>query len=173
MQLEEGSNVENLQAQRCRARIDHLDSADVENITEWNNTKLKRILVDYMLRMSYFETASKLSESSNISVSLFLLWHWLYNLINCSSLELYISMTWQYETSHVFRTLSTLTYFEKLRRWLTPLNVGRLLLHWHGVLIIKHGWRNQRCVLLFLCLLSWLRFYFLVFMNSTWFLGFV
>ncbi|KAF3578644.1 hypothetical protein DY000_02032655 [Brassica cretica] len=67
MQLEEGSNVENLQAQRCRARIDHLDSADVENITEWNNTKLKRILVDYMLRMSYFETASKLSESSNIS----------------------------------------------------------------------------------------------------------
>uniref|UniRef100_M4CSE5 Macrophage erythroblast attacher-like n=1 Tax=Brassica campestris TaxID=3711 RepID=M4CSE5_BRACM len=64
--LEEGSNVENLQAQRCRARIDHLDSADAENITEWNNTKLKRILVDYMLRMSYFETASKLSESCNI-----------------------------------------------------------------------------------------------------------
>ncbi|XP_010427253.1 PREDICTED: macrophage erythroblast attacher-like [Camelina sativa] len=64
--LEEGSNVENLQAQRCRARIDHLDSVDVENITEWNNTKLKRILVDYMLRMSYFETATKLSESSNI-----------------------------------------------------------------------------------------------------------
>ncbi|KAL9295050.1 Protein MAEA [Arabidopsis thaliana] len=64
--LEEGSNVENLQAQRCRARIDHLDSVDVENISEWNNTKLKRILVDYMLRMSYFETATKLSESSNI-----------------------------------------------------------------------------------------------------------
>ncbi|KAF3493579.1 hypothetical protein DY000_02056235 [Brassica cretica] len=64
--LEEGSNVENLQAQRCRARIDNLDSADAENITEWNNTKLKRILVDYMLRMSYFETASKLSESCNI-----------------------------------------------------------------------------------------------------------
>lgn len=62
--------MENLQAQRCRARIDHLDSADVENITEWNNTKLKRILVDYMLRMSYFETATKLSESSNIMVSL-------------------------------------------------------------------------------------------------------
>lgn len=62
--------MENLQAQRCRARIDHLDSADVENIREWNNTKLKRILVDYMLRMSYFETASKLSESSNILVSL-------------------------------------------------------------------------------------------------------
>jgi hypothetical protein len=71
--LEEGSNVENLQAQRCRARIDHLDSVDVENITEWNNTKLKRILVDYMLRMSYFETATKLSESSNIMVSLILL----------------------------------------------------------------------------------------------------
>ncbi|XP_010534449.1 PREDICTED: macrophage erythroblast attacher [Tarenaya hassleriana] len=64
--LEEGNNAENLQAQRCRARIDHLDSADAENFSEWNNTKLKRILVDYMLRMSYFDTATKLTESSNI-----------------------------------------------------------------------------------------------------------
>lgn len=83
--------MENLQAQRCRARIDHLDSADVENITEWNNTKLKRILVDYMLRMSYFETASKLSESSNILVSLSYYTDYLTLfgnfLINCSSWE--------------------------------------------------------------------------------------
>ncbi|KAL0724864.1 hypothetical protein Bca4012_039463 [Brassica carinata] len=50
--LEEGSNVENLQAQRCRARIHHLDSSGVENFTERNDTKLKRILVDYLLRMS-------------------------------------------------------------------------------------------------------------------------
>ncbi|KAJ8564943.1 hypothetical protein K7X08_001403 [Anisodus acutangulus] len=64
--LEEGSRTENLQAQRCRARLDHLESADPENLSDWNNTRLKRILVDYMLRMSYYETAMKLAESSNI-----------------------------------------------------------------------------------------------------------
>ncbi|KAG9160832.1 hypothetical protein Leryth_008652 [Lithospermum erythrorhizon] len=63
---EEGSQMENLQAQRCRARLDHLESADAENIAEWSNTRLKRILVDYMLRMSYYDTAVKLAESSKI-----------------------------------------------------------------------------------------------------------
>ncbi|XP_050211157.1 protein MAEA homolog [Mercurialis annua] len=64
--LEEGSKTENLQAQRCRARIDHLESVDSENLSEWNNIRLKRILVDYMLRMSYYETGMKLAESSNM-----------------------------------------------------------------------------------------------------------
>ncbi|XP_009767482.1 protein MAEA homolog [Nicotiana sylvestris] len=64
--LEEGSRTENLQAQRCRARLDHLESADPENLSDWNDTRLKRILVDYMLRMSYYDTAMKLAESSNI-----------------------------------------------------------------------------------------------------------
>lgn len=64
--LEEGSQTENLQAQRCRARLDHLESADPENLSDWNDTRLKRILVDYMLRMSYYDTAMKLAESSNI-----------------------------------------------------------------------------------------------------------
>ena len=57
-----------MQAQKCRARLVHLESADADNLAEWNSTRLKRILVDYMLRMSYFETAMKLSESSNIQV---------------------------------------------------------------------------------------------------------
>ncbi|KDO67856.1 hypothetical protein CISIN_1g014891mg [Citrus sinensis] len=64
--LEEGSRTEHLQAQKCRARLNHLESADAENLAEWNNTRVKRILVDYMLRMSYYETAEKLAESSNI-----------------------------------------------------------------------------------------------------------
>ncbi|KAJ9160001.1 hypothetical protein P3X46_025444 [Hevea brasiliensis] len=64
--LEEGSRTENLQAQRCRARLDHLESVDAENLSEWSNTRLKRILVDYMLRMSYYDTGMKLAESSNI-----------------------------------------------------------------------------------------------------------
>ncbi|XP_050385864.1 protein MAEA homolog [Argentina anserina] len=64
--LAEGSKAENLQAQRCRARLDHLESADVENLSEWNNVRLNRILVDYMLRMSYYDTAAKMAESHNI-----------------------------------------------------------------------------------------------------------
>ncbi|XP_052204915.1 protein MAEA homolog [Diospyros lotus] len=64
--LGEGSRTENLQAQRCRARLDHLESADAENLSEWQGTRMKRILVDYMLRMSYYNTAIKLAESSNI-----------------------------------------------------------------------------------------------------------
>ncbi|KAL2896506.1 Protein MAEA-like protein [Bienertia sinuspersici] len=65
-ELEEGSVTESLQAQRCRARLNHLEAADAENLSEWSNTRLKRILVDYMLRMSYYESAAKLAETSNI-----------------------------------------------------------------------------------------------------------
>lgn len=64
--LEEGSRAEDLQAQRCRARFDHLEHVDAESIAEWSNTRLKRILVDYMLRMSYYDTAAKLVEIGNI-----------------------------------------------------------------------------------------------------------
>ncbi|KAL3521001.1 hypothetical protein ACH5RR_019150 [Cinchona calisaya] len=64
--LEEGSRTEHLQSQRCRARLDHLECVDAENLPEWNNTRLKRILVDYMLRMSYYDTAMKLVGTSNI-----------------------------------------------------------------------------------------------------------
>ncbi|XP_058182396.1 protein MAEA homolog [Rhododendron vialii] len=64
--LEEGSRTEHLQAQRCRTRLDHLESADADNLSEWSDMRLKRILVDYMLRMSYYDTALKLAESSNI-----------------------------------------------------------------------------------------------------------
>ncbi|KAI3995288.1 hypothetical protein MKX01_032090 [Papaver californicum] len=64
--LEEGNKAENLQVQRCRTRLDHLDAAEAENMSEWNNTRLKRILVDYMLRLSYYDTAAKLADCANI-----------------------------------------------------------------------------------------------------------
>ncbi|KAG6416117.1 hypothetical protein SASPL_123541 [Salvia splendens] len=35
-------------------------------MSEWNSIRLKTILVDYMLRMSYYDTAVKLAETSNI-----------------------------------------------------------------------------------------------------------
>lgn len=69
MQLEEGSRTEHLQVQKYRARLNHLESADAESLSEWNSMRLKRILVDYMLRMSYYDTAQKLAESSNMQVN--------------------------------------------------------------------------------------------------------
>lgn len=80
-QLEESGRMENLQAQRCRARLDHLESMDVENLSDWNRTRLKRILVDYMLRMSYYDTATKFAETSNIEVTL----PWNYLFLICKS----------------------------------------------------------------------------------------
>ncbi|CAL0320636.1 unnamed protein product [Lupinus luteus] len=64
--IEEGNLAEDIQAQSCRIRIDHLKSADGENMSQWNNTRLNRILVDYLLRMSYYGTAAKLAECTNI-----------------------------------------------------------------------------------------------------------
>ncbi|KAI9083408.1 hypothetical protein K1719_034622 [Acacia pycnantha] len=64
--LEDGNRVEELQTQKCRVRFDHLESAKSENMSEWNSTRLNRILVDYMWRMSYYDTAVKLAECKNI-----------------------------------------------------------------------------------------------------------
>jgi hypothetical protein len=36
----------------------------------WNNVRVERILVDYMLRSSYYDTATKLTEANNLQVSL-------------------------------------------------------------------------------------------------------
>ncbi|PKA56077.1 hypothetical protein AXF42_Ash015562 [Apostasia shenzhenica] len=65
--LEDGSACEELQVNRCRARLEHLEEElDADNLVVWNNTRLKRILVDYMLRMSYYDSAKMLAEFSNI-----------------------------------------------------------------------------------------------------------
>lgn len=64
--LEEGSQMENMQAQRCRARLDHLESMNAENLSVLNCNRLNRMLVDYMLRMSYYDTATKFADFSNI-----------------------------------------------------------------------------------------------------------
>ncbi|ERN13428.1 macrophage erythroblast attacher isoform X2 [Amborella trichopoda] len=64
--LEESNKTEQLQAQRCRARLDHLGMLQVGNQREWSDIRVKRILVDYMLRLSYYNTAIELAEHSNI-----------------------------------------------------------------------------------------------------------
>ncbi|KAE8770085.1 macrophage erythroblast attacher [Hordeum vulgare] len=64
--MEEGARAEELQVQRCRARLDRLAAASAGDDAEWEDIRLKRILVDYMLRMSYYDTATKLAETSGI-----------------------------------------------------------------------------------------------------------
>ncbi|KAF0927494.1 hypothetical protein E2562_033988 [Oryza meyeriana var. granulata] len=64
--MEEGARAEELQVQKCRARLNRLASASTGDDTEWEDLRLKRILVDYMLRMSYYDTAAKLTETSGI-----------------------------------------------------------------------------------------------------------
>uniref|UniRef100_A0A0E0KYS3 LisH domain-containing protein n=1 Tax=Oryza punctata TaxID=4537 RepID=A0A0E0KYS3_ORYPU len=64
--MEEGARAEELQVQRCRARLNRLASASSGDDAEWEELRLKRILVDYMLRMSYYDTAAKLAETSGI-----------------------------------------------------------------------------------------------------------
>lgn len=72
LQLDEGNKGEQVQVQRCRARMDHLSMLQGENAKEneasWNNTRVQRILVDYMLRSSYYDTALKLAEMKGIQV---------------------------------------------------------------------------------------------------------
>eukprot|EP00249_Psilotum_nudum_P007998 c20969_g1_i1 orf=314-1543(+) len=67
--LDESTKTEQMEVQRSRARLDHLQMLDVggkESQQRWNNIRVDRILVDYMLRSSYYETAMKLAESSNM-----------------------------------------------------------------------------------------------------------
>ncbi|KAJ7560147.1 hypothetical protein O6H91_04G116000 [Diphasiastrum complanatum] len=67
--LDESNKNEQLQMQRSRARLDHLHSlpvGDKDVEAKWHNIKADRILLDYMLRSSYYRTAMKLAESSHI-----------------------------------------------------------------------------------------------------------
>ncbi|KAL6608260.1 hypothetical protein ACP70R_041323 [Stipagrostis hirtigluma subsp. patula] len=64
--MEEGAKAEEVQVQRCRARLDRLATASAGDDGEWDDMRLKRILVDYMLRMSYYDTATNLAEISGI-----------------------------------------------------------------------------------------------------------
>lgn len=69
LQLEEGGKVENVQVQRCRARLEHLGSvADADRLDDWKDARLNRILVDYLLRMSYYDSAKNLEETADIQV---------------------------------------------------------------------------------------------------------
>ncbi|XP_057521122.1 protein MAEA homolog isoform X3 [Amaranthus tricolor] len=98
--LKEGSQVENLQAQRIKARLDHLESTDANSIL--NNTRLTRIIVDYMLHMTYYESAAKLIEASKIQ-SIFefqLRLQEFIDLVREDNKMCAIEYAWKYLTAH-------------------------------------------------------------------------
>ncbi|MCO5587076.1 hypothetical protein L7F22_041022 [Adiantum nelumboides] len=71
--LDESNRCEQTEVQRSKARLDHLESLQAggkEVQSKWNDTRVNRILVDYMLRSSYYDTALKLAESSGIQQDL-------------------------------------------------------------------------------------------------------
>jgi macrophage erythroblast attacher len=73
LQLDESNKNEQGQVQRCRARLDHLSILSLsskDTQLNWNSVRVERILVDYMLRSSYYDTAMKLAEAANIQVKI-------------------------------------------------------------------------------------------------------
>lgn len=67
--LDESNKAEQDQAQRCRTRIEHLGLMDVglkEDPQRWNKMRLDRLLIDYMLRSSYYQSALKLAEQTQL-----------------------------------------------------------------------------------------------------------
>jgi len=59
--------------QRCKARLDHMRLVSGEGQTEpglqkWNEARVDRVLVDYMLRQGQYESAQALANEANILV---------------------------------------------------------------------------------------------------------
>ncbi|KAJ3079287.1 GID complex subunit containing RING finger motif [Quaeritorhiza haematococci] len=72
--LEDSKTEESLYSQRTRQRLDHLATLTTitspaeasETFARWNKTRLDRILVDYMLRNGFTETATKVAKDESI-----------------------------------------------------------------------------------------------------------
>lgn len=73
-QLEDIKKEEMLYTTRTKIRLDHLKNTsqvaptDKEAFTRWSKLRLDRVLVDYMLRKGFNDTAKKMAEDSEIGV---------------------------------------------------------------------------------------------------------
>ena len=77
-QLSEIAEVEELEARRCKVRLQHLMAIrqpQKDNALGWNQARMDRILADHMLRCGFLDSASELAASSNIEVC----WSNIYN----------------------------------------------------------------------------------------------
>ena len=70
--LKESQIQESQSLKKCRIRLDHLNqltafqSVDDDGYRAWSEKRLYRLVVDYLLRMGYFETADRLSQAVGI-----------------------------------------------------------------------------------------------------------
>ena len=70
-QLHETTRVEEVEARRCKARLEHLVVIGLpqkDEATKWNDKRMDRILADYMLRRGYHRSATQLARERQIEV---------------------------------------------------------------------------------------------------------
>jgi len=73
--LDDCKQEEKLYTQRSKIRLDHLSelsdvtSIESEAYARWSKTRLDRVLVDYMLRNGYNESAAQIAKGNGIEVS--------------------------------------------------------------------------------------------------------
>lgn len=73
-QLDDAKKEEALFVRRSKARIDHLAelgetvNVDSPQFARWNETRLNRLLVDYMLRQGFVSTGELLANHAGIKV---------------------------------------------------------------------------------------------------------
>ena len=63
--------MEEVEARRCKARLEHLASIGLpqkDEATKWNDRRMDRILADYMLRRGYHRSATQLAKERQIEV---------------------------------------------------------------------------------------------------------
>jgi macrophage erythroblast attacher len=75
IQLKDTRAEETLYSQRTKVRLQHLQefttipTLDSDDFARWSRVRLNRILIDYMLRDGFRETATLLAKSEHIEVS--------------------------------------------------------------------------------------------------------
>lgn len=71
LKADEGIDEEVEAVKACRRRLDHLqtfDSLPDEEQQMWKKKRLDRMLVEYCLRLGYYDTAMELAVHSNVKV---------------------------------------------------------------------------------------------------------
>eukprot|EP00899_Mesostigma_viride_P016256 jgi/Mesvir1/24631/Mv21940-RA.1 len=65
--LDETNDSEEKEISRCRARLEHLGAlSENDRNARWNETRVDRIIIDYMLRCGYYDSAVKYAEGAGI-----------------------------------------------------------------------------------------------------------
>ena len=70
-QLHETTRIEEVEARRCKARLEHLVAVGLpqkDEATKWADARMDRILADHMLRRGYQRSAAQLARERDMEV---------------------------------------------------------------------------------------------------------